>query len=157
MAVKFKRNADQKFDWNIRGRSAESIRKKTLYIYAGLMIAFFASFVIHMIGKGSGNEWMSSREGIARVTEKVIQREGRLEPEYLLRCAVVVPNPKFTEGSDSEERTLVVHDLVNTDEASFKLVQEGSEINVTYRVNADATELRIHRMILNQITVPADQ
>lgn len=46
MAVKFKRSEDQKFDWNVRGRSIEAVRKRNMYIFAGVGVAFVASFVV---------------------------------------------------------------------------------------------------------------
>ncbi len=76
MAVKFKRDEDRKFDWNVRGRSTEVVPKKTLYIYGGLVIAFFASMVVHMLGKGAGDGMLSSSEGVAVVVEKVFETKG---------------------------------------------------------------------------------
>lgn len=86
MAEKFKRDEARKFDWNVRGSSTEAVRKKTLYIYCGLMIAFFASMVVHMLGKGAGDGLLSSEEGLP-------------EARYLLRCEVEVDVGGGWQGS----------------------------------------------------------
>lgn len=154
MAVKFKRTEDQTFDWNLRGKSFETIRRKTLLIYSGLAIAFFVALVVHLIGQGAGGaRLMSSTEGSAFVLEKIIKSEGMPEPQYFLRCEVEVPF-KVEEGqSEPDPASTTLSDLVLTDEASFDLVEEGGRVTVMYRVSGDYSTLRIHRMILNQIII----
>lgn len=156
MAVKFKRDPNQKFDWNIRGRSIESVRKRTLYIYAGLAVAFIASLAVHLIGQGVGSQWTPSVEGTATIREKFIQSADVPQPRYFVRCEVEVPQGLEEVGAEATNATTTMSDLVITDEASFALVEEGGTINVMYRVKRDYSSMKIHRMILHQTTVPAD-
>lgn len=156
MAVKFKRDSEQKFDWNLRGRSPEAVRKKTLYIYLGLAIAFFASLVAHMVGQGVGDGMMSSLEGSAVIVEKIVRNEGVPAPRYFLRCEVEVALRVEEGDPEPDPATKMMSDLVMTDEASFELVDEGSRITVMYRMNRNYSEMRIHRMILNQPTLPLE-
>jgi hypothetical protein len=154
MAVKYKRDEDQKFDWNVRGRSPEAVRKKTLYIYAGLSVALMASLVMHLIGGRAEIRLKPSAEGIAVVIEKIVISEGVATPQHFLRCEVKVPLPIETEGQ--ETTTKGMGDLVLTDEVSFARVKEGDQIAVMYRVTGDYKEMRIHKMILTQLVLPKE-
>lgn len=150
MAVKFRRNEDQKFDWSVRGRSVEVVRKRNMYIFGFIGIGLFASFVVHMITQGGMNSLMSSAEGEALVLEKIVR-----ESAYFVRCEVEVLKIPEEDSTELPE-VILMEDLVLTDKAGFDLVEEGDEIRVWYRVDRKYSKIRVHRMILYQTVIPLD-
>ncbi len=141
MATKFKRDPDVKFDWNVRGRTAENTRRRTLMIYAGLGILFFFIFALQYLG-GNLGEWSEAKKGSAQVLKKIIQGEETDSPSYSIECVIHIPDP-LNEGD-----ILSLSENVRTDPLSWKAVREGDVINVTYRIKEDYSAIRIETIAL---------
>jgi len=141
MATKFKRDSDVKFDWNVRGRTAENTRRRTLMRYAGLGILFIFIFALQYLG-GNLGEWSEAKKGRAQVLKKIIQGEETDSASYSIECAIHIPN-SLNEGD-----TLSLSENVRTDPLSWKAVREGDVINVTYRMKEDYSAIRIETIAL---------
>lgn len=94
------------------------------------------------------NRLMSSTEGQARVMEKYVR-----DSVFIVRCEVEVTKIQ-EEDSPGPLETIVMEDLVVTDQASFDLVKEGATIRVWYRVDKKYSKMRIYRMILDRTVIP---
>lgn len=141
MATKFKRDPDVKFNWNVRGRSAETTRRRSLMIYAGLGILFFFIFALQYLG-GNLGKWSEAQNGNAQVVKKIIQGAETDTPSHSIECVIHIPDP-LNQGE-----TLSLSEVVRTDELSWKAVREGDLINVTYRIKEDYSKIRIETIAL---------
>ena len=164
MAVKYKRDPEVKFDWNVRGRSMETTRKRTLLIYAALAFMFFGIFALDYV-RGRDSTWGEPRTGKAKVLRKIVQGADSDLPAYSIECKVFValemPENSLPEGipeSSVLERQEVIplSEVVRIAQASWEAVQEGDEIQVIYRVNNDYTRIRIDTISLGMPVRIAD-
>lgn len=145
MAVKYKRDPDVKFDWNVRGRSMEMTRKKTLLIYGALGAMFFAIFAMQYINRNAPL-WGESRLGKAQVLRKTVLGADTESPAYAIECEVMIELRKTESAEDTAAITL--SEVVRVDRISWEAVQEGDEIQVKYAVNEDDTRIRIEDIAL---------
>lgn len=156
MAVKYKRDPDVKFNWNVRGRSMETTRKRTLMIYAGLAFMFITIFSLEYI-TGHATKWGELQTGKATIVRKIVQGEDSELPAYSIECKVFVPleMPELSLPEEIPEEAVLVrqeviplHQVVRIVQDSWEAVQEGDEIQVEYRVNDDYTRIHIDNISL---------
>ncbi len=145
MAVKYKRDPDVKFNWNVRGRSMEATRKKTLMIYGGLGIMFFAIFALQHI-TGNLKEWQESRTGTATVLRKIVRGTDTDSPAYSIECEVQVVVTAAESIEDTP--TIALRDKLLVNLASWEAIEEGTQIQVVYAVNEDYSRMRIENISL---------
>lgn len=153
MAVKYKRNPNAKFDWNVAGRSTEAIRKKTLYIYFGLGIAFVASMGYHMMAQGISADWYGPFEIEATITEKLTQFEGDPAARYFIRCEIDTSRVTLAEEPEGVEMPAKLNALVRTDVNSWAAVDVGSIVQVSCRISSELDSLIVQRVALDTLIV----
>lgn len=151
MAVKYKRDPDSKFDWNVRGRSTEQIRRKTLLIYAGLSVALIAAVVFHYMGQGNFGNWHGPFNTVAVVTEKVTQFEGEPHARFFLRCEVETASLHFEGVTEAAAIPAKMESLVRVDDAGWQVIEVGDVIHVTCSITPDLSSLRIQRIGLDTL------
>jgi nitrogen fixation-related uncharacterized protein len=144
MAVKYKRDPDVKFDWNVRGRSAEMTRKRSLLIFVGVGLMFFAIGVLQFL-TGSQGQWGEMQTDAAQVLRKIVQGEESDSPAYSIECRLIL---RQEERPDLETPTATFTEVVRTDHQSWMAVKEGDTINIRYRINESNTAIRIEGIAL---------
>ena len=155
MAVKYKRDPDSKFDWNVKGRSAQQVRNKTLYIYAGLGIAFIAAIVFHFVGQGNFANWHGPFTTVAVVKEKVVQFEGEPTERHFLRCEIDTGDLTFEGVSDETVIPETISTLVRVDKAGWESLEEGTVVQVVCSITPELDALRIQRIWLDTLVLDA--
>ncbi|MFP6584071.1 MAG: hypothetical protein VCD00_16145 [Candidatus Hydrogenedentota bacterium] len=153
MAVKYKRNPNAKFDWNVAGRSTQAIRRKTLYIYLGLGIAFVASLAYHMMAQGISADWFGPFEIEATITEKLTQFEGDPAARYFIRCEIDTSRVTLSEQPADVEMPPRLNALVRTDATSWGAVDVGSIVQVWCRISPELDSLIVQRVTLDSLMV----
>lgn len=150
MAVKYKRDPERTFDWNVKGRNPQATRRKTLYIYGGLGVAFVAAFAYHVLGQGVATAWLGPFETEATIVEKLVQFEGDPAARYLVRCAIDVSS---IEEVEDIEAPLTISTLVRTDETSWRSVEVGTQVHAVCVISPELNEVRIRRLGLDTLIV----
>lgn len=153
MAVKYKRDPEAKFDWNVRGRTSQQIRKKTMYIYGGLGIAFIASLVFHFVGQGNFANWHGPFTTVAVVTDKIVQFEGEPTERRFIQCEVETADLDFGDLGEDVEIPERISAQVRVDKDGWESLETGTVVHVVCSITPDFGSLRIQRIWLDTLVL----
>ena len=158
MAVKFRRDdfrdtaagSHGRFT-TVRWRRARDPKQRLLIIYIGVAGMLIAIFVVRSAGFMHRGLWLAPQEGVGVVVDKRILGEDSSEPHYYLVVGLAAgpaldgqtgsEGETASPGEYSEQSLLVDHVLV--DEASWNLVETGTAVSITFRLDDSQRRISI--------------
>ncbi|PCJ63826.1 MAG: hypothetical protein COA73_04870 [Candidatus Hydrogenedentota bacterium] len=159
MAVKYKRpgHEDEKFEWELRGRSLKSTRRRLFLINLGLCGACLVLLLYYFMGQNATERWLPIDRGTGVVIEKIEETGTDGEAVYFLDVRVSVPpandrDMSFLVGTPEEIEKkagqVELNDIISTDPGSFQMISEDDPVLVDFQIDMQREHILIRRMFL---------
>ena len=135
--------------------SGRTAKQRLTLVYLGLALFSVLILVAHFLGLSTSLRLMPETEGSAVVIEKIVVDSDTPNPSYFLELRVEIEsteaNQADTAGPDGERvpSAFTLEDKVSVTEESWKLVETGTSLDVTYQMTLDQSSLIVRSLKLN--------